>query len=210
MKHSKKKRGTLLMTIGILLLAAALILTLYNIYDASRADQASQDVLSQLEQEIDENSDDSGNSVSKTGENTDGIPEDRDMPTIIIDGNQYIGYISVPSLGLSLPVMQDWDYSKLRISPCRYSGSVYTNDLVIAGHNYRRHFSALRYQEPGTEVVFTDAEGNVYNYVISDVEILSPTQVEDMVTASDDWDLTLFTCTTGGRTRFTVRCIRAD
>ncbi len=131
-------------------------------------------------------------------------------PPFTVDGNLYIGYISVPSIGLSLPVMQDWDYNKLRISPCRYSGSVYTNDLVIAGHNYRTHFSSLRYQKPGTQVLFTDAEGNVYHYEIADLETLEPDQVEDMVTSSDSWDLTLFTCTIGGRTRFTVRCIRTD
>ena len=36
------------------------------------------------------------------------------------------------------------------------------------------------------------------------METLMPTAVEEM--ESGDWDLTLFTCTVGGRTRVAVRC----
>ncbi len=199
---SRKKSGNVLILIGIFLLIAALILTLYNWNEANKADKASSEVMTQLLDEIDDSDDGL--------DDKDSVPDDRDMPTLDVDGNLYIGYISIPSIGLELPVMQDWDYDKLRISPCRYSGSVYTDDLVIAGHNYRNHFSALRYQEPGTEVLFTDVEGNVFHYEIADLETLEPTQVEDMIDSSDNWDLTLFTCTIGGRTRFTVRCVRTD
>ena len=31
-----------------------------------------------------------------------------------------------------------------------------------------------------------------------------------MINAQDDWDLTLFTCFIGGRTRCTVRCTRVE
>ena len=39
-----------------------------------------------------------------------------------------------------------------------------------------------------------------------DQEILEPTMIEDL--KAGNWDLTLFTCTLGGRTRVTVRCDR--
>jgi len=35
-------------------------------------------------------------------------------------------------------------------------------------------------------------------------EVLLPTAVEEMT--AGEWDLTLFTCTLGGRSRVTVRC----
>ena len=57
------------------------------------------------------------------------IPE---MPVVTVDGNDYIGYLSVPSLGLELPIMSDWDYDKLQLAPCRQLGSVYTDDLVLS------------------------------------------------------------------------------
>ncbi len=60
-----------------------------------------------------------------------------------IDGNYYIGVLTIPSLDLSLPVMEDWDDEKLKISPCRYAGSLYQKNLVIAGHNYQRHFNGI-------------------------------------------------------------------
>jgi len=40
------------------------------------------------------------------------------------------------------------------------------------------------------------------------VETLQPTAVEEM--CSGDWDLTLFTCTLGGKFRVTVRCDRVE
>lgn len=43
-------------------------------------------------------------------------------------------------------------------------------------------------------------------------EVLQPTQIEKMTVKSsgDDWDLTLFTCTTGGQARYALRCVRTD
>ena len=62
----------------------------------------------------------------------------------------------------------------------------------------------------GAEVDFVDVEGTIWRYTVSDLETLAPTQVEDMVTKQegDDWDLTLFNCTPGGRTRYALRCVR--
>ena len=126
------------------------------------------------------------------------------MPEITVDGNSYIGTLEIVPLDLTLPVMSGWDYTKLKTAPCRYSGSAYTGDLVICAHNYARHFSGIKGLTPGGEVYFTDVRGNRFRYEITDAEILAPAEVEDMVTG--DWDLTLFTCTTGGQTRFALRC----
>ena len=57
-------------------------------------------------------------------------------------------------------------------------------------------------------MAFTDVDGNVFAYNVAEIQILKPTAIEDMV--SEDWDLSLFTCTLGGRTRLTVRCDRAE
>ena len=54
-------------------------------------------------------------------------------------------------------------------------------------------------------------DGREWDYTVSKVETLQPTQIEEMVGKADgdDWDLTLFTCTPGGQLRIAVRCIRA-
>ena len=55
-----------------------------------------------------------------------------------------------------------------------------------------------------TDVTITDVDGHIFAYEVISLESLMPTAVEEM--ESGDWDLTLFTCTVGGRTRVVVRC----
>ena len=76
---------------------------------------------------------------------------------------------------------------------------------MLAGHNYPAHFGLLSRLREGDAVRFTDMDGNVFSYQVTGQERLSPTAVEAM-TAGEDWDLTLFTCTLDGQTRVTVRC----
>ncbi len=185
----RRKVGTTLIVIGILCLIAALSLWAYNMWDAWRAGQSVTDIEIELEDEEDKLK--------------DTFPKDDD-PSIFIDGYEYIGTLSVSRFGLALPVISEWSYDGLRIAPCRYTGSAETNDLVICGHNYERHFGNMRNLDPGDTVTFTDIQGHVYTYEVEEVLILQPTDVEKMITG--DWDLTLFTCTIGGQTRVTVRC----
>jgi sortase A len=76
--------------------------------------------------------------------------------------------------------------------------------MVIAAHNYKTHFGRLRELQLGDEIQFTDVDGNKFLYTVEELEILSPTAVEEMTDSG--WALTLFTCTIGGKTRVAVRC----
>ena len=59
--------------------------------------------------------------------------------------------------------MQDqWDYTRLKRSPCRQFGWPATGDFVIAAHNYTSHFKQLSKLEPGDAVQFEDMNGRVY------------------------------------------------
>lgn len=189
------------MLLGTVLIAAALSLFLYNRWDANRAGDAADAVLAVMEAEVEEKEEQAGLVYPDAN---------REMTVSLIDGYDYIGYVSVPSLGLTLPVMSEWSYPGLKIAPGRYSGSVFTDDLVIAGHNYARHFGPVKWLSIGTEVDFTDMDNRLWRYEVIAVETLQPTQVEEMTgkTDGDDWDLTLFTCNTGGQTRCAVRCAR--
>ena len=125
------------------------------------------------------------------------------------DGHAYIGYLSLPTLELDLPVMSEWSYPKMKIAPCRYWGSVYLDNMVIAAHNYVDHFGRLGSIAVGDPVIFTDVDGNVFEYTVSELLQLNPNQTLNMVKGLD-WDLTLFTCTASGRQRLTVRCVRTE
>lgn len=131
-----------------------------------------------------------------------------EMPTLEIDGRAYIGTLDIPALGLFLPVLSEWSYPNLKLAPCRYTGSAYQDSLVIAAHNYTRHFGRLKSLTTGDAVVFTDADGNAFSYRVSGVELLSPTAIEAL--EAGEWALSLFTCTVGGQSRVVVRCVPED
>ncbi len=131
------------------------------------------------------------------------IPE---MPTQTIRGNEYIGYLELPTLGLSLPVMADWSYPKLRIAPCRYWGNAYDGTLVILAHNYNRHFGGIRNLSPGEPAQFIDANGNILKYTVAAQESLGRYDVQKLV--DSEYDLTLCTCTYGGESRIAVRLVK--
>lgn len=198
----KAKVGNICMGLGVALVLAALALFCLNTSESRQAESAVSRVMPQLAEQIvlrDEEI-----TTSSGGDAALPDPYDPTMREVEIDGYMYIGYLSVPSLGLELPVMSDWDYSRLRIAPCRYTGTVDTNDLVIAAHNYASHFGTLGSLKAGETVCFTDVYGEVTEYMVVALETLPPTAVEEMT--SGEYDLSLFTCTYGGQSRITVRC----
>lgn len=128
------------------------------------------------------------------------------MQTVEIDGQEYIGVLELPTLELELPVLAKWSDELLKLSPCRYHGSFLDDSMIIAGHNYRRHFSGIKGMSPGDPVIFTDVNGTVYHYLVEDLEKIAGRDLEGMETG--EWDLTLFTCSYGGNDRIAVRCLR--
>lgn len=195
---------------GLLLAAAALFFILHNSFEAQRGARAAEKALAVLE---------SGQAFSgpeaspEQTETQAAIPAyvldlEMEMPTKAVEGIDYIGVLEIPVLELSLPVISTWGDSALRLAPCRYKGSAYLDDLIIAGHNYAGHFGRLYELQIGDELQFTDAAGNCFYYSVSGLEELPGTAVAEM--EAGDWDLSLFTCTPGGRARVTVRCIRHE
>ena len=216
-KNSKKRgnRGRALIWLGLLLTFGAIGLTAYNLWDDQRAGEEAEEALTKLEVQMPaaEERVVMGDITSPTV--IDGVYMStmalklRAMPVKEVDGKNYIGVLDIPALNLSLPIMDTWDYARLKVTPCRFSGSYYSDDLVICGHNYPRHFSGIKWINIGTEIYFTNVLGEMFVYEVEEIEILQPTAVEDMV-LRDGWDLTLFTCTTGGQTRCAVRCVRVE
>lgn len=198
----RNKKGRFFIISGMLLIAAALCLAEYNLYESYRAGNSSVETAKRLEKEISED-------VPESEEISDyeQYPE-MEMPVKTIDGRDYIGILQIPVLNLELPVISNWNYSDLKTAPCRYSGSVYLNNLVIAAHNYSSHFGRLKNLCEGDLVIFEDVEGNTFTYTAAGKEVLNSTDVEEM--ESGEWDLTLFTCTLDGKMRTTIRCVLTD
>lgn len=113
-----------------------------------------------------------------------GIDLDLPMTEVEIDGYGYIGYLSLPTLNLELPVMAEWDYDRLAIAPCRYVGSTKSDDLVIAAHNFAQHFGKLSSLSPGDLVYFVDMDGVLSAYEVVELDVLAPTAIEEMVSGN--------------------------
>ncbi|MCD8090050.1 MAG: sortase [Clostridiales bacterium] len=204
------KRGNLFIAIGLLFIAAAFGLTAYNFWDNGRAEKAAAGETAVLSEKISEAAEDSLDNFT-----SDAVPlyvryPDMEMPTVEINGSGYIGILEIPSLGLKLPVKGDYSLAGLKEAPCRYSGSVYKDNMIICGHNYNSHFGSLKNLEGGAEVSFTDGDGNLFAYQVVDIVQIDGNDVEGMEESSeaDSWDMTLFTCTLSGQKRVTVRLER--
>ena len=209
---NKNRSGKIWIASGVLLLAAALLLAAHYIAVEKKADAGMEEIQDAVHEEMAGRMD-AGVEDPVTGTTDEKTLEDllaeREMPTFTVDGNLYVGELLIPAFDMTLPILAEYDYDMLNVAPCRFSGSVYQNDMVLAGHNYKKHFSPVRWLSLGSEIDFVDAEGKKYRYELTSVEILQPDELEALVTR-DDWDLTLFTCTMGGRSRYTARCTRID
>ena len=210
MKKSKHD-GVLLKIMGLLLTAAALSLTGYNLWGEYQAERNADQALVQVAEAMPETEPEEEygmqeiESESEKAEITEFVHNPQmEMPEKVIDGQIYIGVVEIPTLSLKLPVIRDWSDERLKIAPCRYVGSIYTGDLIISGHSYKKHFRYIRKLVEGDPVIFTDMDGNRFVYQVSGTEVIAPDGVEQMV--SGEWDLTLFTCTYNGSSRHTVRC----
>ncbi len=204
-RPARNTKGLFSIILGLLLLAAALLLVIYNYVDGYYAALDAAYYEDILEEQMEGYVPDEDLMWDTY---TDSMDPNREMPTIMIDDFAYIGILRVPSYSLSLPVMNDCDYKRLKTAPCRYSGTYYRRDLVICAHNYRKHFSTLKWIPTGSEILLEAVDGAVYTYEVSKIETLKPTDVDKMtIPENHEWDMTLFTCTTGGQARAAIRCV---
>mgnify|MGYP000678918787 CR=1 FL=1 len=193
----KVSPGLVCIVLGVVLLLAAGGLYAYNRYEDAHAGAEAQTVVADLQQKVE-----TPEPEAESG------PLDPELPVVEIDGNEYVGEISIPAIGIDLPVMSEWSYPKLKISPCRQFGSSRTDDLVIAAHNYESHFGKIGTLALGDEVRFTDMDGIENHYTVSAIEVHDPTDVEAVEHSGHD--LVLYTCTYGGKTRIVVFCDRSN
>ena len=184
-------RKQVLKHFGCICIVLALGLTLFNVYDTFRARKSEEKILAayNLKNDLDHD-------VI--------LDPDMDMPEVALDGLSCIGTIEIPSLDIKLPVTSTFNYSLMKQAPCRYSGSVYKGNMVIAAHNSWFHFGRLNTLKSGDAVIFTDASGNCFKYVVDAMDVVSPESIAEVTNGK--WPLTLVTCTLDSQNRVVVRC----
>lgn len=206
MAQAREKRlsaGRVLVLLGVLLLMGAVGLYGYNQWVDYQAGVESETAVLTLVEEIQ-----SREVVIQEVSQAEEGPSEAQLKVAELDGAYYMGVLTIPSLGKILPIQSDWSMSQLKRSPCRYSGSIAEGELVIAGHNYKKHFSGLATLKQGDSIVFTDLEGNQIFYEVREIYTVAATDIDGMVNSG--YDLSLFTCNYGGKARVTVRCDRVE
>ena len=194
----KQIRAVILIVLGLsMILTSAWFLSRYE-QEAEIAGENAQQLLAAITHEIEQTRErdvyDTARREQTTGQ----------MLRTSLQGYDLVGVIRVPAVGVELPVLNSWSYQLLKLAPCRYSGSIEGQDLILMGYNYKKHFAPLRQVSPGERVEFLDVSGTSHAYVVAETEVLKPTQLDEL-TASE-YALTIFTCTPGGQSRFVVRC----
>ena len=165
----KANRGTVWINAGLLLIAAALFLSAYNERESHEARDSARQVIAQL---CDALPTEAGDDEAEPTTLPESLPDvQREMPVKTINGRDYIGVLSIPSLELELPVISQWDYPALKVAPCRYSGSLYQDNLIICAHNYASHFGKLKELQPGDTVLFTDMDEHVVTFQVVEREV---------------------------------------
>ena len=197
-----KHRGKVYIVLGLLCFMLAALLVVDNQAEDVKAGDESDKILTGVEAQIPDTPPETVFMTEDEESDEEGLSGE--MRAVDVDGWSYIGTIEMPAIEIKLPIQREWSSAGAKISPCRYKGSVYENDLIIAAHNYQRHFGKIGQLVSGDEVIITDVDGRKFHYKVFNQEIIDTFDIDGM--DAGDWDLTVFTCTIGGRSRVTVRC----
>lgn len=193
----RKRMGVVCILLGVACLLSSVGFIAYNRWEDKTAQATAQSLLEDVHSLIHEQ-----RPEQPLPNDTEILPTE--MATVEVGGYDCIGILSVPVLDLELPVLTEWSYAKLKKAPCHYYGAYYETNFVIAAHNYKSHFGRLSELQAGDLVFFTDVYGVAHGYEIVLLETLPKEATEEMITGG--FDLSLYTCTTGGGSRVTVRC----
>ena len=98
------------------------------------------------------------------------VPEERSehtMPTVSIDGIDFVGLLEIPRYGSALPVCADWGTPTKY--PCQFYGSIYDRTMQIGGTSQKGQYDFYREISVGDAIYFTDMEGNRYGYSVTNI-----------------------------------------
>ena len=181
--------------LGILLLAAAAALVAGNLLEQRRGQAASNQLLEAAHAQRTAANIPPSPMVDEAG----GLPQE----ALVSATHQIDGVLSLPTLGLELPVLSSYSEELLRLSPCVYQREGGGGRTVVAGHNYRAHFGRLPQLQPGDPVTYQPQEGDLLQ-----LEVLSLEEIDaddrDALDAGA-WEMTLLTCNLDQTRRILVR-----
>ena len=110
------------------------------------------------------------------------------MPSLSLDGKDFVGIIEIPRYDSVLPVCLEWGHSSKY--PCCFSGSIYDGTMQIGATSNKGQYDFYREISVGDEITFTDMVGNKFAYEVTDIHYSKNT--DQTALESENADLTLF------------------
>lgn len=156
MKGKKRSVRSFFFGIGVLLIAASVLLLVGWQVSANRNAKRMQEHLAAL--------------YALIGEPRAAVPEERtnnDMPALNVGSENFAGILEFPVYNAAFPVGADWGESEKY--PCRYDGSIYDGSLIIGTTNQKGQLDFAKEISVGSTVFLTDMTGNRFSYRISDI-----------------------------------------
>lgn len=113
---------------------------------------------------------------------------DNTMSVLSVDSTDFVGIIEIPSYNSALPVSDKW--GQTHKYPCRLSGSIYDGTMKIGTATQKGQYDFYRELSVGDRVVYTDMEGNRYNFEISGMRYEKHADQQSL--NSEEADLVIF------------------
>ena len=174
-----KKAFLLVRILGVLLLSLGLGALLVQQLLIHRSAQARAEISEQIQQLLPEGS--MGTTADYSA---------AEMPVLQIGGTDYVCLLEVPSMGLCLPIQNQWKSGILTTQPGRFWGSIYDGSLILGGGNQAGQFDFCTMLDIGDPLLLTDMQGTQFR---CSVENIQRSSAADFETLSDGaYPLTLF------------------
>ena len=116
-----------------------------------------------------------------------------------------LGRILIPKIGVDMQLYEGIRLSTLDLGPGHGPGTAMPGEVgnvVIGGHRTSKHrvFRHIDQLVAGDQIIFQDANGTQFTYLVNRVEVVNPTDVW-IINPTDTPTATLFACHPPGSTR---------
>ena len=177
----KNKISKILITMGLLIIIGSLILITYSKYMENKA-------LSSFEEKI----------------------ERQEVITEVNTGDE-IGIIEIKSVNLKNVIVESTDKKYLNHHVCHFENSAMPGEdgnFALAGHSstyyYNQVFNELHKVKIGDEIIIKTINDE-FTYTITETIVVESDEIEGLDKDMIKKEITLVTCTNGGKQRFIVK-----
>lgn len=151
--------------------------------------------------------------INEESKNIDGNEVDTEIYEKIdaeIDGYKVIGIIKIPKINLEYPILETTTVETLNLSITKFLGKEINEigNVTLAGHNNLSGvmFGKIKKLKVGDVIELTDIQNVTLKYEIFKTYIIDPNDISCILPEQEGTrEITLITCTTGGKNRYIVK-----